>query len=249
MWETKSGDIDTFTSDFHRWHYDAVFGPGSQTPLVRSMGRLSYAKPDRGSFKIDSKSIERWVPDDPNVPAIGKHVKKNDEVGEHWVCNGVAVYEYDHCNKQLVVTAIPQEMRGKAIVDGPLPFLFGAEAKKLQQRYWIRSIQGDAETIWLEAFPRWAADAQNYQRVEIMLDRKTMTPKALRVHLPGGQQQDVYMFKDPTINGKLDALFGNLFDKPKVPWGWQRVTNDVGDRAQPEPQPQAANPNASDARR
>jgi len=241
MWETKSSQIKTFTSDFERWEYDAVFGPGTETPIIKSEGRLSYAKPDRGSFKIES--INRWVPDDPNTPAVGKHVPQKNEVGEHWVCDGKAVYEYDHRNKQLVVTPIPQEMRGQSIVDGPLPFLFGAEADKLLKRYWIRSIQGDPNQIWLEAYPRRASDAQNYQRVEIMLDRKSMQPSALQVHLPGGQQRHVYMFGDPTVNGKLEALFGNLFNRPTVPLGWKRVIQDG------ETGPQAANPNSGRTQR
>jgi len=242
MWETKSKAINTFTSDFERLEYDAVFGPGTETPIIISQGRLSYAKPDKGSFKIEA--ISRWKPNDPQNPAAGgEHAPQKNEVGEHWVCDGKAVYEYDYQKKQLVVTTIPKEMRGQAIVDGPLPFLFGAEAKKLAARYWIRSIQGAPQMIWLEAYPRWASDAQNYQRVEIMLDRKTMQPTALQVHLPGGQQRHVYKFNEPTINSKLEALFGGIFDKPKVPWGWERVVNDEGGG------PQAANPNVEEIQR
>ena len=35
---------------------------------------------------------------------------------------------------------MPPELQGKAIVDGPLPFLFGADAQKLKQRYYLRII-------------------------------------------------------------------------------------------------------------
>ena len=240
MWETESSKVKTFTSDFQRLEYDAVFGPGAETPIIISTGRVSYAKPDQGSFKIES--IKRWAPNDANNPEGGKHVLQKNEVGEHWVCDGKAVYEYDHRNKQLVVTPIPPEMRGKSIVDGPLPFLFGAEAKKIQQRYWIKVAQSNPNQIQLEAYPRRASDAQNYRQVDVMLDRKSMQPTALQVHLPGGQQRHVYMFEDPTINGKLDGLFGNLFNKPVVPIGWKRVIQDGAG-------PQAANPNAGPIQR
>jgi TIGR03009 family protein len=156
------------------------------------------------------------------------------------VCDGKAVYEYNHRSKQLVVTPIPEEMRGQSIVDGPLPFLFGAEATKLMERYWIRSKQGSAEQIWLEAYPRRQVDAANYDYVEVMLARKTMQPTAIQVHLPGGQQRHVYMFREPTINGKMEAWFGSLFSAPRTPLGWTRVVQQDPAAAPPH----AANPAA-----
>ena len=66
---------------------------------------------------------------------------QTNAIGEHWVCDGENVYEYRHDQKQLVVRPIPPAMQGQAIVDGPLPFLFGAEADKLKARYWMRAEQ------------------------------------------------------------------------------------------------------------
>ncbi|NOZ38975.1 MAG: hypothetical protein GXP24_01955, partial [Planctomycetes bacterium] len=128
---------------------------------------------------------------------------------------------------------LPPGMQGKSIVDGPLPFLFGAEAEKLKRRYWIRSKQGDETSIWLEAYPRTQADAANYHHVEIMLDRKTMQPKAIQVHMPNNKSRAVYMFDKPTINGKLNSLLGGLFNAPRTPFGWTRVVQEqpAGPRA------------------
>ncbi|MDC0935286.1 hypothetical protein OAS39_03290, partial [Pirellulales bacterium] len=146
------------------------------------------------------------------------------------------VYQYVHREKILEVTPLPPELRGTSIVDGPLPFLFGAEAKKLMQRYWIRPKQGTPEMIWLEAYPRWQSDAVNYSRVEIMLDRKTMTPTAMQLHAPNGQSRAVYKFSNPAVNGTLDALFGSLFSAPRTPIGYKRVVRE------PQTAPQAALP-------
>ena len=68
----------------------------------------------------------------PPQPAKGDWVKQTDAIGEHWVCDGKSVFEYRHDQKQLVERPIPPQLQGKAIVDGPLPFLFGAEAAKLK---------------------------------------------------------------------------------------------------------------------
>lgn len=246
MWETESAKIKTFNSAFERWEYDAVFGPGIENPLIKSSGTLSFSKPDKGSLKVDS--ISRWTkknPQDTAADAPGDWVPQPHEVGEHWVCDGKAVYEYNHRDKQLVVTNIPEEMRGKSIVDGPLPFLFGAEANKLMQRYWIRSELGNPAEIWLKAYPRWQSDAANYDCVDVMLDRKTMQPKAIQVHLPGGQQRHVYMFKDPKVNeSNLGTWFSEMFSAPRKPLGWERVTNEQPPGPQ-APGPQAANPPAA----
>ncbi|MFV1998634.1 MAG: hypothetical protein ACC641_11580, partial [Acidiferrobacterales bacterium] len=99
MWEDQSNRITTYSCAFQRWEYDPVFGPGGETPLIKSQGQLTYAKPDKGSFRINS--IHRWVQTDPQQ--AGQHVLQKNEVGEHWVCDGKAIFEYKHDKKQLVV--------------------------------------------------------------------------------------------------------------------------------------------------
>ncbi|MBX3433718.1 MAG: TIGR03009 domain-containing protein [Pirellulales bacterium] len=229
MWETKSSEIKTYNAKFERLEYDAVFGPGPNAPMLVSTGQLSYSRPDKGSFKIDE--IKRWKPKNPQVAgpdAPGDWQVQKEEIGEHWVCDGKAVYEYNHPNKQLRVTPIPEQMRGEEIANGPLPFLFSAKANQMLQRYWIRAQQSSATQILLEAYPRRQSDAANYQRCDIMLDRKTMQPVALQVHLPGGQQRHVYTFQTPTINGTFEGLFGGLFSAPRTPLGWTKVVHDDG---------------------
>ena len=76
-----------------------------------------------------------------------------------------------------------------------------------------------------------------------MLDRKTMQPKAIQVHMPNNQSRAVYMFDKPTINGKLNALFGSLFSAPRTPLGWTRVVQEVPSGPQGI-SPQAAKPQA-----
>lgn len=235
MWENTSKEVKTFDSPFERWEYDPVFGP-ADVPFIKSRGQLSYSKPDKGSFKITD--IQRFVQKDPNKP--GTYEPQKEEVGEHWVCDGKAIYEYKHDKKQLVVSALPEQMRGQSIVDGPLPFLFGAEAAKLKARYWIRCKQSNAAEIWLEAYPRTQEDAANYHHVDVMLNRKTMMPAAIQVHMPNGRNRAVYMFNDkPTVNGALDALFGTLFASPRTPLGWTRVVEQLPTA------PQATQPTAT----
>jgi len=227
MWEQESTKINTYTAQFTRLDYNNVFNPGSEAPMVVKSGQISYSRPDKGSFKVEE--IKRWKPADPQntaPDAPGEWQVQKQEVGDHWVCDGKAIYEYDHVHKQLKVMPLPENLRGEQIVNGPLPFLFGARAEQMSQRYWIRARQSDASQIWLEAYPRWQADAANYHHCDVMLDRKTMQPKALQVHMPTGNERHVYTFEDPTINGRMDALFGGLFNAPRTPLGWTRVIVD-----------------------
>jgi TIGR03009 family protein len=247
-WERESAKIITFKCPFERWEYDPAFGPAPDVPINKDKGELSYQKPDKGSFQITE--VNKWQAkpaapgEQPPAKVQGDWVTQPDAVGEHWVCDGKSVFEYRHDQKQLVERPIPPQLQGKAIVDGPLPFLFGAEAAKLKARYWMRiQPQADPNLIWLQAKPKFQEDAANYQAVELMLDRQQLLPTAMRVHLPNGSSH-LYLFslKDASVNGHLDRLM-TLFQAPRTPFGWKRVVEDLPpDPAPPGPPREAAQP-------
>jgi TIGR03009 family protein len=249
-WQNESAKVTIFQCPFERWEYNQAFGPGNGLPLYKNKGELGYQKPDKGSFEVTEVRVWEAKPAPAAQPgqANGDWVEKEDAIGEHWVCDGANVYEYRTQQKQLVVRPIPPEMRGKAIVDGPLPFLFGAEAAKLKVRYWMRAEQNqqDPNTIFLSAFPKLAQVKMDYQQVDVMLDRTKMMPKAMQVHLPNGDRH-VYIFQiaDAKVNGHLQRIMA-LFQAPRTPFGWERVVE-----AAPPAQPpamlegrQAAQPDA-----
>lgn len=247
-WQHESDKIATFKCPFQRWEYNAAFGPGPNIPLNKDKGELSYQKPDKGSFQITEINTWQAQPaqpgEAPSAAAQGDWVTQKDAIGEHWVCDGTAVYEYRQDQKQLVERPIPKEMQGKSIVDGPLPFLFGAEPGKLKARYWMRVLgQPNPEEIWLDAMPKYQADAANYTQVEVVLDRKQLLPRAMRVHLPDGSKH-VYLFalNEATVNGHFDRL-RSLFQRPMTPLGWKRVVEEPPTEPPADPAPrQAARP-------
>ena len=212
-WERESTRIHSFRCPFHRKQYDDVFGPPG-IPLTEDQGELKYVKPDKGLFRITE--IRRYN------TTTRKHELQKDEPGEHWVCDGKNVHELDARLRQLKVYPLPPEHQGKAIADGPLPFLFGAEAKKLQDRYQIQLQKESEEQIWLHALPRWQQDAANFKSVDLILDAKKFLPYAIQVHEPGGKSRTVYVFvlEKAKINHPLDRLF---FPAPRLRPGWKRV--------------------------
>lgn len=242
-WQQRSAQINTFRCEFERLDYNFAFGPAPNIPLFVNQGELSFERPDKGSFQITE--MKKWqlaaVPPGQPQPAqlVGNWIVDPDAVGEHWVCDGKNIYEYRHIDKQLVVRPIPPDMQGQSIVDGPLPFLFGAQPAKLKARYWLRinnnPPQPDPNEIWIEALPRGQADAANYSKVEVLLDRQQSLPKAMQVHMPD-KSRNVYKFKleEASINSRWEQIKA-LLTPPVLRPGWKRVV-------EPMPQQQAARP-------
>jgi TIGR03009 family protein len=176
-------------------------------------GVLRYAQPDKGMYKIES------------------------DTGEYWLCDGKAIYEFRASTKQLVENRLPPALQGKAIADGPLPFVFGVDAEKLKQRYWIRIItpQGAEGQIWLQAFPRTQQDAANFERVEIILSNKTLMPEGLQLVEPQGKNRKAYAFTNQKVNNPVHMVKGWIgwFVSPQTPLGWERVVNEAPAGGQP----------------
>ena len=241
-WQLESAKVNTFKCSFERWEYNA-FSPkvnNEVAPLNKCSGELSYNRPDKGSFQITEVREFKTTPpaagEAPNAPVNGNWVKQANAIGEHWVCDGKSIFEYRHQDKHLVERPIPLQLQGQAIVDGPLPFLFGAEAAKLKARYWLRvENQENKEEIWLTALPRFQAQAADYSRIEVILDRTKLLPKAMRVKMPDGSLH-VYMFDiaKASVNDRF-AVFKALFERPHVWPGWKHVVEQA-------PIAQAANP-------
>ena len=240
-WEARSAAVKTWSCTFHKWEYNAwspADAKGERLAFAESAGELKYAAPDKGLFRI--KESKQWN------PQTRRYEVRGGESGEHWVCNGESIYEFRHTDRQLRETKLPPEMRGKAISDGPLPFVFGAKADTLKKRYWMRIITPPTATdqIWLEALPRFQADAANFSKVELILRSRDLMPFAIQIFKPGGRDQDVYQF-DPNaslIDKGLD-LFRD-FAKPSTPFGYKYILEEApaGPPAAPPAGPRAPVP-------
>lgn len=240
-WEARSAAVKTWSCTFRKWEYNAwspADAQGERLAFAESTGELKYAAPDKGLFRI--KESKQWN------PQTRRYEVRGGESGEHWVCNGESIYEFRHTDRQLRETRLPPEMRGKAISDGPLPFVFGAKAETLKKRYWMRIITPPNATdqIWLEALPRFQADAANFSKVELILRSRDLMPFAIQIFKPGGRDQDVYQF-DPNTNliDKGLDLFRD-FAKPTTPFGYKYILEEVpaGPQAAPPGGPRPSVP-------
>ncbi|ASV76101.1 hypothetical protein THTE_3499 [Thermogutta terrifontis] len=239
-WEERSSRIKTFECEFTRWEFDPVWGPPNQPKRI-TRGRILYSAPDKGLFRVDEEVVEnRWQP--------AAHP-------ERWVCDGRAVYEYRFETKQIVETPLPPELQGKAITEGPLPFLFGAEAESLKRRYYMRIItpQNVKDEIWLEAFPRYQREAANFQRAQLILKLPALDIYALQLYHPSAQpntqSRTVFQFDRIKVNA-FDPLriFKEDPFRPILPDpSWAKVTEPASASPSGTPphlgqQPQAIRP-------
>ena len=201
-WEKYSDNIKTFEADFTLRTYGSVFqNTQKNQPPAPKMGKLKYEKPDKGYFEITGEDL--------------------------WICDGDSLFEYDYLKKEVVQHALPPEERGKTIQNGPLPFVFGAKAAMLKQRYWIRALpSNNRDQIWMQAFPKYARDAAEFTHVEMIISAKDIHPIGIQMHLPNGKTTQTYVFQNVNVNKKksfMDGLFGKGPFDAKVPSGWTKV--------------------------
>lgn len=235
FWEFHSSKIERYRSDFERWEYDRQnFHPTE--PLTFAKGKVNYAKPDKGLFEVTSLRQGRKT-------AGGKieYVDQQNAEFEKWICDGKTLFEFDHRNKQLIERGLPPEMQGEQIVEGPLPFLFGAKKAQIEARYWVRinpkpPVKG---VFWLEAVPKRREDAANFKKVEIVIpDEDKFLPKAIILHHRGGTQTTFeFVNRENDWNDTFEklAVWNRAFFNPATPLGWKRVR-------QPASQQQTAQP-------
>jgi TIGR03009 family protein len=251
-WEKQSDKVKTFKCSFTRWEYDSAFGNPKENSLKSTgHGHIKYRAPDCGEYGVTS--LEEFD------PATGVTRPKTEGL-DHWLCDGKAIFEFNAEKKQLIERRLPPELRGQAISDGPLPFIFGAKAEQLKRRYWMRDTtpkEQIGKKIWLEAIPKFQQDAANFQSATVILNDADCLPEGLRIFLPGGKANTDYFFESPKAND-LTAVFD--FIAPKISplmyaKGWRQVVEEDGSDSQkpaaaPPVEPaQAARPAATTKRK
>lgn len=229
-WQQRSNAVQRYRCQFQRWEYDPVFGlPGKAKTFSR--GEINYEAPDKGMFKVTEMWDFKGAANPGEEPT---YVKREGESAEHWICDGNTIWEFDPRAKRLIQRELPPHMRGKAISDGPLPFLFGADAQKIKQRYWIRRlpVPEGAKEYLLEAFPKTRKDAVNFSRVHVIIAQQDFLPQGLvifdRNYDPRKNPvRTTFAFekRETNWNMLLDQLtpWKSKFYEPKTPFGWKKV--------------------------
>ncbi len=233
-WETRNKQIRVLESKVYRWRY------GSRTlPPPPDEGELKFAAPHKAWMMVAAKDQKQ---------------------SEQWLCDAKSIFQWDFATKTVHESVVPLELLGKCADECPVPFVFGVEAKKLKQRYFMRIITPPNVRfeVWLEAYPKFARDAARYKKVNVILQLvgpQTVFATAIEIYLPNGMERVVYELKDPKINpeGVLSKLFDKDWTKPSIPAGWSTTVVHTGNvtygSTPPASDAHSDNPLTVDARR
>lgn len=182
-WEQKSAKIKRLEGSFVRTTYDSVFSVEKM-----ATGKYCFEFPDKGSFEQKGTPVKDGQ----------KGIKYDPKQGtsERWVCDGVRILKIDEKDKSYEKVLIPTEDRGQNIRNSPLPFLFGMKADEAKIRYSfeLNKAKTNENQIWLKVYPLKSQDLTNYRQAEVILDRATCVPLAVKLYDPPGNTEDVYVF-------------------------------------------------------
>lgn len=223
-WETVSQGTKTLTCEFKRWHYN-MFAAPARTPATIAKGSVKYANPDKGMFRVETLVSFDGM-DEAGKPTYSE---KPNQPGEHWVCNGSELLEFDHAALECKIQVLPPHMQGQRIIESPLPFVFNLRAADVMQRYWVRQVAPPADgMILIEAYPKRQADRAQYRLVQIALDSTTYLPKALLMYAPNfniktAPKWDHYEFTEMKRNGIGQQVqqFTRSFINQRPPANWK----------------------------
>ena len=209
-WSKASGGITELRGEHGRIVYDHVFEVSKH-----STGHFYFKGPDKGRIDLNPLKVNPGDPDPHKKNPQGKPYTLQVDQQERWICDGQQILRIDDTKKEMEVFPIPEEARGKNIMEGPLPFLFGMPPDKAKRRFEFKLAQPETdEIVHLHVRPLLAQDAQNWSRAEVMLlKRQDYLPYAVRLFAPSGTEETVYEFKKDTLKiGPQRALL-------PLPWG------------------------------
>lgn len=221
-WEAQSKGTKTLECKFKRWHFDLFAAPAG-VHATHAEGVIKYAAPDKGLFRVDNllffNGMKAGKPD---------YVKQTGKFGEHWVCNGTQLIEFDRTKKECKIQDLPANLQGQEIFNSPLPFVFNLDAEKIQRRYWVRQVEAPKPGIVLiEAWPKYQEDRAQYKLVQVALNSKTYLPEALIMYAPNFNEKtaprwDHYEFADVkrnSLGAGITKWLGNFIpEKPPGDW-------------------------------
>lgn len=241
-WEQNSKGTKTLECKFTRWHFDMFAAPAG-VHATRADGVIKYAAPDKGLFRVD-----RLVFFGGMLEGKAEYREQPGQYGEHWVCNGTQLIEFDRSKEECRIQDLPKHLQGQQIFNSPLPFVFNLDAEQIQQRYWVRQAQAPKpEIILIEAWPKRQEDRAQYKFVQIALDAKTYLPHALLMYAPNfnaktAPKWDHYEFANVKRNAMTAALqnFVRNFIPEKPPSNWKILREKFAAPADFPPQRAAA---------
>lgn len=223
-WQNSTASITRYSAQYQCWEFNPAKS-GGNVPSAIDAGELRFMKPDKGMFK--SEKHEDYVGKD----GAGKPQYKQlpNRFGDWWLCDGDSIFKFVREQKLVERFRLPDNMKGIQIVESPLPFVFGIEAQKVKQRYWIEpgnvpngpDGKPRQDILTLDAYPKRAEDASNYQKVTIFLNRAKVLPDGIIVYDPSWSPTNPvyhqFEFSKHDVNASLADTIKETFIQSFIP--------------------------------
>jgi len=250
-WQKATEGIERYKCDFLRWQFDMTKISDPKVFHTAASGVIRYMAPDKGMFRVNDLQFTRKDPRDPK--AQWKLFKDPNQFGEYWICDGNSVYLHDRTEKKATKYMLPPEMQGKQVFNSPLPFFFGVDAQKIEQRFWVNPLPdgefNNQPIHVLDVYPKTMADAVNYHHVTVYLDKKESLPVAIEVCMPNWTEQtpnrEFFQFQNRATNWSLldkikdMSIFKEEFIPKDPPADWKVEVKPYEPEDAPAPQGQA----------
>jgi len=206
-WERESGKIETLAGVHERFVYNTVFEVER-----RSTGEFFYENPDKGRINIKGAQPPNPAINPQKIGASGQPFKVEADRDEIWICTGQEIVSANPLDKTFEAFPLPPQMRGKNIINGPLPFLFGMQADEARRRFHLKLAKNTDDQAWIMAIPRTQNDSNNFSRATIILDKSRYLPFAVQLIDPAGSQETVFKFL-PAKMAVNSTGFRGFFEK------------------------------------
>lgn len=200
-WEKYTKGIISLEGRHTRFTYDYTWNIEK-----RAVGKFYYKAPDHGRIDLEP---DDYIKKGETKKVDNKIFKVEPADPEMWISNGKEIIQVHVKDKTYSRIPLPEDLQGKNIMDGPLPFLFGMPANVAKTRYDMQLLKVDdkAKTVWVKVKPLWGADAANYSEATLIISTVTYLPYAVKLVHPGGNEQTVYTFGQLDINEKKSKLY------------------------------------------
>jgi len=196
-WSQESNKIQKLQGKHARWEYNHTYEVEQQ-----AVGSFYYEAPDKGRIDITGQS--KPIKDERKKFNKGKWDKINGKVyqfknssSEIWIAD---VKQIDEKRKTVEVFPIPPGKRGKYIMDGPLPFMFGMPPKKAKKRFRFKLLRESEKKVWLQIWPNLQQDRANWKEAKVILLKPSYLPQAVQMIDPSGTTETVYQFYSLRVN-------------------------------------------------
>lgn len=216
-WEEHGKNIKRVACEVHMREFDSVLQQNSKRPLVHTFGDFRFITPNKLAYHIagefeysDAKPEGEW---------------KKGQNEFQIVLDGKAFYQYDYKNKKVVVNPIAEDEQDIDLTmdNGQFPLFFVAKAETLKSRFYLRIVTPETKQkseVWIEAFPKFTRDAQQFKSITVILSLKDLQPSYMRKIGVNGKTRTDLTFIKVSINKGIWSVDGS------VPAGWEKDVRD-----------------------